>query len=556
MTTQELKQYIDRVLGNNIRCLLPSYWWKNLFHSVADRIDEVEQKVDGIEIPDGVPIVNSESELDKLKLPNGSVASVVTDGYGFSQCYIPTYEETQGDFDVLFSKLTKVSRLGLTSYTLQEGEEVDVKLIGADYPLNRTFVQLVGFYENGAFVAVFTATINGVLVQNFITTDAGLNAINKILAENDLRLLKVGDFDGSDVDVENELALLDKVFTINGTSDVYNKNGKWEKLAKTSEIISEDEVVFTVGFDENWNILLTDEEKEANKKAYSKCSNSDVKCKLRWYLTSDADNIDKVYYSSPQPESVNIEKLLAGKIWISQNIVFRGVDLGEYPAEFNSSIFGKYDISFNSNGEAGIIPNLSTGRVNFIYMSGDSVPEHFMKFNKTIYETWNSTYGRPIPIMVWNADGDLKLLPASIGKNQSNQFIVTVWDNLRTKQYELKSDGSMELLSTQLMFESEMIDNSAYGVQNGVVKKYVDDKVAAIDFTVDAELSQTSTNAVQNKAVYSEMSAVIRMVIGTMENLAEVKADINETDKVTAAALNDLNKRLQDITTRLDNAGL
>ena len=45
MTTQELKNKIEKVLGNSIRCLLPSYWWKNLFHSVADRIDEVEVDV-------------------------------------------------------------------------------------------------------------------------------------------------------------------------------------------------------------------------------------------------------------------------------------------------------------------------------------------------------------------------------------------------------------------------------------------------------------------------------------------------------------------------------
>ena len=46
MTTSELKQQIDKVLGNSIRCLLPSYWWKRLFHQVADRIDEVEQSVE------------------------------------------------------------------------------------------------------------------------------------------------------------------------------------------------------------------------------------------------------------------------------------------------------------------------------------------------------------------------------------------------------------------------------------------------------------------------------------------------------------------------------
>lgn len=51
MTTSELKQQIEKVLGNSIRCLLPSYWWKRLFHQVADRIDEVEKKVDDIVIP-------------------------------------------------------------------------------------------------------------------------------------------------------------------------------------------------------------------------------------------------------------------------------------------------------------------------------------------------------------------------------------------------------------------------------------------------------------------------------------------------------------------------
>lgn len=45
MTTQELKNKIEKVLGNSIRCLLPSYWWKKLFNDVADRIDEVEATV-------------------------------------------------------------------------------------------------------------------------------------------------------------------------------------------------------------------------------------------------------------------------------------------------------------------------------------------------------------------------------------------------------------------------------------------------------------------------------------------------------------------------------
>lgn len=42
MTTNELKQYIDKTLGNSIRCLLPSYWWRRLLSLVVDKVDEVE----------------------------------------------------------------------------------------------------------------------------------------------------------------------------------------------------------------------------------------------------------------------------------------------------------------------------------------------------------------------------------------------------------------------------------------------------------------------------------------------------------------------------------
>lgn len=40
MTTNEIKSYIDRTLGNSIRCHLPSYWWKRLFGAVVDKLDE------------------------------------------------------------------------------------------------------------------------------------------------------------------------------------------------------------------------------------------------------------------------------------------------------------------------------------------------------------------------------------------------------------------------------------------------------------------------------------------------------------------------------------
>lgn len=40
MSSQELKSHINSMLGNSMRCLLPSYWWKKLFGAVVDKLDE------------------------------------------------------------------------------------------------------------------------------------------------------------------------------------------------------------------------------------------------------------------------------------------------------------------------------------------------------------------------------------------------------------------------------------------------------------------------------------------------------------------------------------
>lgn len=46
MSAAELKAYIDKVLGNSIRCLLPSYWWKRLFGLVIDDVGDVRKGLD------------------------------------------------------------------------------------------------------------------------------------------------------------------------------------------------------------------------------------------------------------------------------------------------------------------------------------------------------------------------------------------------------------------------------------------------------------------------------------------------------------------------------
>lgn len=65
MNTQELKQQIDKVLGNSIRCLLPSYWWKKLFYNVVDTIDNSKEELEKIVI----------DSLDEFEKTHPSIAS-------------------------------------------------------------------------------------------------------------------------------------------------------------------------------------------------------------------------------------------------------------------------------------------------------------------------------------------------------------------------------------------------------------------------------------------------------------------------------------------------
>lgn len=49
MTTNELKSYIDRIIGNSLRCILPSYWWKRMFGAVIDKTEEITGKLSAVD---------------------------------------------------------------------------------------------------------------------------------------------------------------------------------------------------------------------------------------------------------------------------------------------------------------------------------------------------------------------------------------------------------------------------------------------------------------------------------------------------------------------------
>lgn len=223
------------MLGNSIRCLLSAFWWKQLFNCIADRIEEVEQKVDS---KSGVVTVGSEDDLNKLDLSKGSLASVIGAGMKFSQCYRPSEEEITDQS--VYYKLTRVKNIDIREAMYEVGELGVACLVGEN--ANQTYASIGIGNVNGKTIINASLSANGeVLFNGQIVSDGQLSQFNKLLSQYDFRYLKTLD-NGTPED--QQLATLDKSMLINIDSSVYLKGGFWEKLKKEAEGSDVNSVLF------------------------------------------------------------------------------------------------------------------------------------------------------------------------------------------------------------------------------------------------------------------------------------------------------------------------
>jgi hypothetical protein len=239
MTTQELKQYIDKVLGNSIRCLLPSYWWKRLFNQVADRIDEVEQttsqlidsKVEEVKMP----IVESVDELEKLKLAKGSVAAVVGGGpRKFSECFQANYDELV--FPLSDNRLARIQGIGV-NYVNNVTDDFIVSI------LNKTNTKKIWLSVSKDLVGaadistgqefIFYRSSDSAVIQE------ALDVFNAYLKEDEFYYIATSFSSNMG---NTSLEIVDNYFSIQATSDLYIKGDSWEKLSKEHVVSSEEEL--------------------------------------------------------------------------------------------------------------------------------------------------------------------------------------------------------------------------------------------------------------------------------------------------------------------------
>lgn len=236
MNTQELRNKIDSILGNSMRVLLPSYWWKRLFHHVADALDSKGQ---------GVSIVESEKDLKKLDVPEGSIASVVGEAEwkSFDECYQPP-EGAEDEFIPLCTRIPVVNvsdapitivgspLILLADITNISSDVIKIMYLGID---NKGVVAVILSNAAGSQHIEGIYALRG--TDSTVVNKAALNQLNSALASG--RYLFIGyDADSSDTETEEEqIAALKSIFSwAESIGGVYCKGVSWDRLAMTNEI--------------------------------------------------------------------------------------------------------------------------------------------------------------------------------------------------------------------------------------------------------------------------------------------------------------------------------
>lgn len=233
MNTQELRQNIEKVLGNNIRCLLPSYWWKKIFNQVIDTVEN-----------NALPIVKSEEDLKKLEVPEGSIASVVDSivWKSFASFKLPSSDVTSllsfphiQKINVTNAPITVIPKMAIVLTDMQYMSQQNGKIIALG--VEDDSVMGYGYSIVGGDVSglIGPYTFRSAYSNNVNTT--AVNALNSILSTSVFRFIGFELFSGNSDDEQAAINQLCSIFTWGDTSNgVYIKDEDWQRLALTTEL--------------------------------------------------------------------------------------------------------------------------------------------------------------------------------------------------------------------------------------------------------------------------------------------------------------------------------
>lgn len=102
--------------------------------------------------------------------------------------------------------------------------------------------------------------------------------------------------------------------------------------------------------------------------------------------------------------------------------------------------------------------------------------------------------------------------------------------------------------------DTEMSDESTNPVQNKAIKAYVDDVVSKVNIVVDATMSDNSENPVQNKVIKAYVDELQKQIVDDVQKqiVDELQKQMIDNEKVVAYSLSDLKRDLAKIEKRID----
>lgn len=440
MTTQELKQQIDRVLGNNIRCLLPSYWWKRLFGMVVDKVEDVEQstsqlidsKVEEVKMP----IVESVDELEKLELAKGGVAAVEKVGepvvVNLEDCFL-SLDLSDWDKFTIVRGVEKKDNIGadanggLYFVALVDGGDVESSLLGDT---------IVVGAEDG--LASFRKITHGVIRR------ISLQEANEYLASGKYRYFYSYD--------RNSVLPCFTFYSEIPQPSLYIKGETWERLAKEYVVSSEEELnalsveSSTIAKVAKWQYGEVDP-----YQCYSitnESSHDDDTIKRIWDKLTRISHIDITYPETPptvMPASPTI--LLHGYASSSDDVI----QITYYQESYKIAV-----------GNSGSVNIVSIDEINTILQEKDY----------RLIDLTSDKYARPFieeHITFYSPNANIT----------ANAYIKgETWTRL-LKEGDVTGGGA------DITIDSELSDTSENPVQNKAVKAYIDN---AITNTLNTEV--------------------------------------------------------------------
>lgn len=225
MTTQELKAYIDRILGNNIRLLLPSYWWKRVFGAVIDNTiskDEVKT-INGESILGegnlkvGVTTVGSTDELNTLEASVGDIATIGEESTILVS--VGDLQQVDDPSEILekWDNLTRIVKVEFGEPVTEIGYHTTVYLNGKK-PYGSDTILITS--SEGGFYCGYGSAAG--------TREITIEEVNERLKNHDYRFIM-----GINVDVIDKTY---KLYVKESSANAYIKGDSWTRLLKEGDV--------------------------------------------------------------------------------------------------------------------------------------------------------------------------------------------------------------------------------------------------------------------------------------------------------------------------------